>query len=228
MSITFITGTDTDVGKTVTTAALAAKLSVTGATVAVYKPTQTGVPGDGHGDIDEITRLSGVHAVHEGIRLDDPMAPRAAAARANRELPDLAHHMARIAALAASHEHVLVEGAGGLLVELDAQGHTIVDLAASATDADRSGIVVVCRSGLGTLNHTALTLEALQHRGIADTALVVGSWPVTPSDIERSNLTSLQDMRAEFLGCLPAGAALLAPAAFREEAAGSVKLPAWM
>lgn len=228
MSITFITGTDTDVGKTLTTAALAAKLAAAGATVAVYKPTQTGVPGGGHGDIDEVARLSGISTVHEGIRLDAPMAPRAAARLANRGLPPLAHHVARLAELAATHDHVLVEGAGGLLVELDSQGHTIVDLAASTTAAARSGFVVVCRSSLGTLNHTALTLSALQHRGFANPALVVGAWPATPSHIEQSNLASLQNMGADFLGALPGGASRLAPADFRDKAAGRVKLPAWL
>lgn len=228
MGITYITGTDTGVGKTLTTAALAAKLSAAGATVAVYKPTQTGVPGDGHGDIDEVARLSGIRTVHEGVRLDAPMAPRAAARLASRGLPPLAHHAARLMELAGMHDHVLVEGAGGLLVELDAQGHTIVDLAASTTAAARSGFVVVCRSSLGTLNHTALTLSALQHGGFAHPALVVGAWPETPSHIEQGNLAALQNMGADFLGALPAGASQLAPAVFRDKAAGRLKLPDWL
>ena len=221
MSVTYITGTDTDVGKTLTTAALAVALSAAGASVAVYKPTQTGVPAGGHGDVDEVARLCGIQSAHEGIRLDDPMAPVAAARRENRGLPELAHHVARIAELAASHDHVLVEGAGGLLVELDAEGRTLADLAAAATGAIGSGFVVVCRSGLGTLNHTALTLEALHHRGFAAPAVVIGAWPAAPSDIEISNLESLRQIPGtQFLGCLPAGASLLEPNIFRTLAPG--------
>lgn len=226
MSVTFITGTDTDVGKTLTTAALAVVLSATGASVAVYKPTQTGVPAGGQGDVDEVARLSGIQAALEGIRLDDPMAPRAAAVRANRELPLLTQHVARIAELAASHDHVLVEGAGGLLVELDADGHTLADLAAASSGADAAAFVVVCRSGLGTLNHTALTLEALHRRGFAAPAVVIGSWPAAPSDIELGNRDNLQRTPGtQFLGCLPAGASLLGPRAFRGLAPGWLQLP---
>lgn len=225
MSITYITGTDTDVGKTLTTAALATALNCTGATVAVYKPTQTGVAGGGHGDVEEVARLSGIHAVYEGIRLDDPMAPVAAARREKRELPTLKDHRDRIWELAASHDHVLVEGAGGLLVEIDALGHTLADVAAAVP----GGFVVVCRSGLGTLNHTALTLEALHRRGFASPALVVGSWPAAPSDIELSNREHLEaTFGTRFLGCLPAGASKLEPHNFRESASAWLDLPAWM
>lgn len=228
MSITFISGTDTDVGKTVATAALAAKLLAAGAAVAVYKPTQTGVSGGERGDVDEVARLSGVRSVHEGIRLKAPMAPRAAAALEHRELPSLAYHLTRVRELAATHDHVLVEGAGGVLVELDPCGNTIIDLAAALPGTARSGFVVVCRSALGTLNHTALTLAALRQRGFAAPAVLIGAWPGTPSIIEESNLTELQHLGADFLGALPAAASQLEPAAFRSRAAGEVTLPAWV
>jgi dethiobiotin synthase len=127
--ILVVTGTDTDVGKTITTAALAATLAAGGRTVTVYKPTQAGTE-DGDGDVDRVRRLAGVSGC-EGIRLPDPMAPVAAAQRAGFRLPDLGRHRDAVRALAASHEHVLVEGAGGLLVELDGQGHTLADLAAA-------------------------------------------------------------------------------------------------
>ncbi len=227
MNVIFITGTDTDVGKTLTTAALAAALSATGSSVAMYKPTQSGVAADGHGDTDEVMRLGGIDAACDGIRLDEAMAPRAAAARAGQALPDLAHHVDRIAELAASHDHVLVEGAGGLLVELDNQRHTLVDLAGAAMRTANTQFVVVCRSGLGTLNHTGLTLEVLRYRGFSDAALVIGSWPAVPSEVESSNRAYLEDlMGTRFLGALPAGAAALQPAAFRALAPGWLKIPA--
>ena len=240
-TISYVTGTDTDVGKTITTAALAAALTADGDTVAVYKPTQTGVSCEEPGDMAEVARLSGVKNVYEGIRLRDPMAPDAAALRENRDLPSLADHAARILELAASHDHVLVEGAGGLLVTLDGQGNTIAELAAlvdqrvveraAAQGSDaltiRTAFVVVCRSALGTLNHTGLTLEALHHRGVAAPALVIGAWPAAPSYVEVSNLDSLQGQGVNFLGTLPAGAAQLAPETFRAQASEWLKLPNW-
>lgn len=228
MNVTYVTGTDTDVGKTLTTAALAVALAATGARVAVYKPTQTGVFGDEPGDVHEIARLSGIQAVHEGVRLTDPMAPVAAAGRENRELPALACHVDRIAELAAAHDHVLVEGAGGLLVEIDAAGHTLADLAAATREGARTAVVVVCRSSLGTLNHTFLTLEALARRGFAAPALVIGSWPTAPSEVEISNRETLQNHgAAPFLGCLPAGASRLDPRTFRALAPGWLQLSRW-
>ncbi|GAA5229921.1 dethiobiotin synthase [Arthrobacter cryoconiti] len=221
-SITFVTGTDTDVGKTIATAALAATLAARGGAVAVYKPTQTGISGtEEPGDKDEVTRLSGVHASHEGIRLRDPMAPVAAAAREQRSLPSLADHVGAIVGLADEYDHVLVEGAGGVLVELDGERHTLVDLATvlrarTAQTQTATALVVVCRSGLGTLNHTLLTLEALVHRGLPADGLVIGSWPESPSIIERSNRDFFESLETPFLGALPAGASALEPAIFQQ------------
>ncbi|MFP5022422.1 dethiobiotin synthase [Pseudonocardia phyllosphaerae] len=216
--VRFVTGTDTEVGKTVTTAALAAALVADGRSVAVYKPVQSGLE-DGAGDMDTITRLTGVTSVHEGIRLPDPMAPRASAARAGVPLPPVTTHLATIAALAERHDHVLVEGAGGLLVELTDDGATLADLAAAV---EGSATVVVCRSGLGTLNHTALTVEALQRRGVAVAGVVIGSWPERPSEIESDNRRCLGAIGPGLLGAVPAGAGRSAPAVFRERA------PTWV
>ncbi|MCY0903351.1 dethiobiotin synthase [Arthrobacter sp. H14-L1] len=217
-TVIFVTGTDTDVGKTLTTAALAASLTAGGATVAVYKPAQTGVgPGDG-GDTGEVRRLSGTTAVFEGIRLRDPMSPAAAAAREGAVLPTLEVHAARIRILAADYDHVLVEGAGGLLVELDAGGGTIADLA--ALFPGRSSTLVVCRSGLGTLNHTQLTLAALRGRGLAVAGLVVGSRPAEPSVIELSNFAYFEALDVPLLGYLPERASALAPSDFQRVAPG--------
>ncbi|WP_125613272.1 dethiobiotin synthase [Specibacter cremeus] len=211
-AVTFITGTDTDVGKTVTTAALAAVLSAGGSRVAVYKPAQTGVGPADPGDMGEVRRLAGVTSVHEGVRLREPMAPAAAATAERAALPPLAWHVARIRALAAAHDTVLVEGAGGLLVALDGAGHTIADLAAHFPDA---ATVVVCRSALGTLNHTLLTLEALRTRGLRVGGVVVGAWPARPSAVERSNLAHFNSLDVPVLGRLPEHAARLPPGDFR-------------
>ena len=208
-----ITGTDTDVGKTVATAALAARELAAGRRVAVYKPTQTGVrPGEA-GDAQNIAVWLGDPAglqVAEGIRLREPMAPVDAALieggqPAVAKLPVLAEHLARINQLAAEYHTVLVEGAGGLLVTLTAAGENIADLA----QALGAALVVVSRPDLGTLNHTALTLEAAGHRGFTSGTLLLGSYPAQPTALHRRNLENLQQVAAahgwHWAGALPAG-----------------------
>ncbi|MEO7754875.1 MAG: dethiobiotin synthase [Terracoccus sp.] len=220
--IIVVTGTDTDVGKTVVTAAVAALLVGAGRTVAAYKPTQTGVaPGD-PADMAEVTRLSGV-AGHDGVRLGDPMAPRPAAAREDAVLPGLAHHLTAVAALAATHDHVLVEGAGGLLVELTEDADTIADLAlALGVHGLETGVLTVARSGLGTLNHTMLTREALRRRGIREIGIVIGSWPDEPDMIEESNWAYFSELDDGLLGAVPSGA----PA--RDASSFAALAPGWL
>ncbi|TJY69706.1 dethiobiotin synthase [Arthrobacter sp. CAU 1506] len=221
-----------------TTAALAAALSagsrVASArsvrpSVAVYKPVQTGVLAEEAGDIEEVRRLAGIDDVLEGARLRLPMAPVAAAAREGASLPERVKHTETIRRLAEGFDNVLVEGAGGLLVELE-PGFCLADLAAGFVDGtttagagdspQTAGIVVVCRSGLGTLNHTLLTLEALQRRSLPVAGLVIGAWPQEPTDIELDNQRYLSDLPVPFLGMVPAGASALPPPEFRTLASG--------
>lgn len=216
--VLFVTGTDTDVGKTITTAALAATFTAVGRSVAVYKPTQAGSAPTGEGDVDTVRRLTGIRSLTEGIRLPEPMAPVAAAARAGVELPAARIHVDTIHELAERHDHTLVEGAGGLLVHLDSEGHTLADLAVAMPD-DVASTVVVCRSGLGTLNHTDLVLEALARRSIATAGLVIGAWPRTPTDIDIDNRECLRRRAAPLIGAIPEGAGSLSRTRFRDRAA---------
>jgi dethiobiotin synthetase len=215
--IIFVTGTDTDVGKTITTAALAAALGARGRTVAVYKPAQAGTY-DGQGDINVVRRLAGLSDVHEGIRLADAMAPVAAAARAGMRLPPAQAHVTAIQLLAAARDHTLVEGVGGLLVALDHDGHTLADIAQASGSS--AAAVIVCRVGLGTLNHTELTIEALARRGIAIRGLVIGSWPRHPTDIDTSNRDYLSRHAVPLIGIIPEGAGTLSPAEFATSSDG--------
>lgn len=215
--VIFVTGTDTDVGKTITTAALAAALGARGRSVAVYKPAQAGAC-DGQGDIDVVRGLAGLTDVHEGIRLADAMAPVAAAARAGVQLPPAQAHVAAIRQLAAARDHTLVEGAGGLLVALDAGGRTLADIALATGPS--AAAVIVCRAGLGTLNHTELTIEALARRGIAVRGLVIGSWPRHPTDIDTSNRDYLSRHAVPLIGIIPEGAGTLTRAEFATSAEG--------
>ncbi|MFC7849948.1 dethiobiotin synthase [Arthrobacter sp. NPDC057388] len=211
--VVLVTGTDTGVGKTITTAALAAVLHERGRRVAVYKPCQSGA-ADGDSDAAEVVRLAGVCA-EAGVVLQQPMAPVAAAAIDGTPLPALAAHAERIRHLTAAHDHVLVEGAGGVLVELDSVGGTLADLGSLLCAA----FVLVARPGLGTLNHTALTLEALAARGLDVLGVVLGSWPVSPDAVHHSNRQALGALPVPLIGTLPERASELSPADFRAGAA---------
>ncbi|MCU1531102.1 MAG: dethiobiotin synthase [Arthrobacter sp.] len=212
--VIMITGTDTGVGKTITTAAVAASLHEKGRSVAVYKPCQSGAAA-GDSDTAEIIRLAGAVTAETGVVLQEPLAPVAAAAIDAIPLPGVAAHAKRVRELAASHDHVLVEGAGGLLVELDSDGCTLADLGSLLAAA----FVVVARPDLGTLNHTALTLEALHTRDLRVLGVVLGSWPGNPDVVHHSNREVLGSLSVPFLGALPGHASGLSPAAFRAEAA---------
>ena len=214
--VVVVTGTDTDVGKTVVTAALVATALAAGRRVTAYKPTQTGVEPGEPGDMAEVERLSAV-ATSEGIRLRAAMAPRPAARLEDAALPTLDEHVAHVAALGVCHDLVVVEGAGGLLVELTDDGDTLADL---ATALPGCGVVVVARSALGTLNHTMLTREALSSRGIRQLGIVLGAWPDQPDVIETTNREYLEGLPEGLLGAVPAGAPRLDPATFRDASPG--------
>ena len=208
MSILIVTGTGTGVGKTVVTAALAALARAQGHRVAVVKPAQTGMPGgsaDDEADLDVVRRLTGITDLHELARFPDPLSPEAAARAAglpSLELPDAAEY---IDDLSRTRDLVLVEGAGGLLVRYDAAGTTLADLA-KLLDAS---VLLVTEPGLGTLNHTALTLEALAVRGLALAGVVIGRWPTGPGVAERSNLADFESIiGSPIAGALPDGCGL--------------------
>ena len=190
--VTLVTGTDTDVGKTVATAVLAAVLRHRSRDVAVCKPAQTGLASGEPGDVAVVGRLSGLAParLHEFVRL-----------------PSIAEHAARIVALASEYPAVLVEGAGGVLVGLDAAGRGLLALADALADAGvRPRFVVVARAGLGTLNHTALTAGAIRAAGHDLAGVIVGAWPERPGLAESCNLAVLPDAAdAPLLAVLPAG-----------------------
>ncbi|MFJ7066140.1 dethiobiotin synthase [Streptomyces sp. NPDC101115] len=217
-NVIVITGTGTEIGKTVVTAALAALASAGGRSVAVLKPAQTGVAPGETGDADEVVRLAGEAVTGaELARYPEPLAPDTAARRAGLA-PVRPEEVAEAARkLAEEHDLVLVEGAGGLLVRFDEEGGTLAD-AARLLGAP---VLVVVPAGLGTLNSTTLTAEALRARGIQQLGVVVGSWPDAPDLAARCNLTDLPKAAgAPLLGAVPAGAGALAPEAFRAAAPG--------
>jgi dethiobiotin synthetase len=208
LTVLVITGTDTGVGKTVVTAALASHARQAGIDVAVCKPVQTGTEC-GDDDLADICRLSGVTELAGLARYPQPLAPAAAAEQSGKELPRREQLLGLIRALDRPGRLTLVEGAGGLLVELAEPGITLRELAAVLGAAT----LVVVRAQLGTLNHTALTLEALAAQKVSCAGLVIGSWPVRPGVVETSNRTALARL-APLRAALPAGAGSMAAADF--------------
>ncbi len=206
-----VTGTGTGVGKTVVTAAVAALARAAGLSVAVVKPAQTGLLPDEPGDLADVQRLAAPTTLVELARFPAPLAPAAAARLSGRPYVDLAECAERIRSLSEDHELVLVEGAGGLLVPFDDAGGTLADLAVRLG----APTLVVVDPALGTLNHTALTLEALGRRAIDCAGVVLGAWPAWPDLASRSNLADLEALaRAPLAGALPSGSAALARGEF--------------
>ncbi|OJY50063.1 MULTISPECIES: dethiobiotin synthase [unclassified Pseudonocardia] len=202
-----VTGTGTGVGKTVVTAAVAALAT---GRVAVLKPAQTGIAPGEPGDLADVARLVPGVTTRELGRYPEPLAPATAARRAGLAPVTPADAVQAAKELAADHDLVIVEGAGGLLVRFDDEG-TLADVAA-ALDAP---VLVVAAAGLGTLNHTALTTEALHTRGLTCAGVVVGAWPAEPDLAARCNLADLPVVTGvPLLGALPDGSGALGPAEF--------------
>lgn len=158
----FVTGTDTDVGKTVVSAALCQHLGA-----AYWKPVQAGSPSDS----DRVRQLVDVEIVPERYVLKAPMSPHAAASLEGRHIRLSDFQLPR-------QRPLIVEGAGGLMVPLNNQ-ELMIDL----IELLQLPVVLVARSGLGTLNHTLLSLEALQRRQIPIAGVVLNG-PEHPSNRE--------------------------------------------
>ena len=155
----FVTGTDTGVGKTVVSAVLVSALRRSRA-VGYWKPVQTGIEEDD--DTAEVARLASCapqEICNEGIRLERPLSPHLSARLAAQ--PIRLDRLLAIKDRLASDRYWVIEGAGGLLVPLNDR-RLISDLIAAVG----LPVVVAARSGLGTINHTLLTVEALRRRNL--------------------------------------------------------------
>jgi dethiobiotin synthetase len=150
MSAIIVTGTDTEIGKTVFSAAL------TGALGASYwKPVQAGTDEEGHGDAETVARLSGRPVLPSAYRLKTPCSPHRAA-----EIDGVTIDRDRLA-LPQVDGPLVAEGAGGVLVPVTRQ-MLFADLFAHWGRP----VVLVARTGLGTINHSLLSIEALRSRGV--------------------------------------------------------------
>ena len=207
-----VTGTNTDVGKTVATAAVAAVLKRRGFDVVAAKPIQTGEEA-GQGDASAVAKLAGIETF-ERWRYPEPLAPNLAARRAGIQTPSLDEVTEWIRSLDAPERVVLVEGAGGLLVRL-ADDYTLADIA-KAVDAP---LIVVTSLGLGSLNLAELTCLQARAQGLEVMGLIGGSMPVDPDLPTRLNVEELPVVTgARYWGHLPEGCGSLYTAKFAEVA----------
>jgi len=197
----FVTGTDTGVGKSVASACLLASMRAAGEPVRAYKPVLTGLDdpptGPWPADHELLALTCGMRPEEVApLRFGPPASPHLAAALAGVELNPRAL-IERAHELGDGHT-LVVEGVGGLLVPLTGS-FSVCDLAADLG----LGVVVVARPGLGTINHTLLTLEVARRAGLEVMAVLLGEWPGEPSEIERSNHDTIAALGAVDVHTLP-------------------------
>lgn len=202
----FVTGTDTGVGKTILAAAIVAALRARGITTRPLKPVITGLDDppdpDWPPDHDLLAAVSGIPAGRVAPRGYGPaVSPHLAAALAGELLSPAALRATVSDAAAGPEDALVIEGVGGLLVPL-CPGY---DVRALARDAGLP-LVIAARPGLGTINHTLLTLEAARSAHLDVRAVVLTPWPEAPDRIARSNretIAQLGEVEVEVLPTLP-------------------------
>lgn|SRR5574341_360454 len=185
----FITGTDTGVGKTYVACGIAAALRSCGVDVGVMKPAESGCRMKNGGLVPaDSLRLMKAADVEDSLslvnpyRFRKPLAPAIAAELEGRDV-NKERIMKAFAALSRRHDFMLVEGAGGIMVPLS-KNALFLDLAGSL----RLPVLIVARPGLGTINHTLLTVEALRSRGVPIAGIVMNhSTETKPGLPEKTN-----------------------------------------
>jgi dethiobiotin synthetase len=196
----FVTGTGTEVGKTVVAAAIARTLAAESKRVAVFKPAVTGLDDGVETDHALLHRASGSNQSDEEIapyRYGPPASPHLAAKLAGEKIdPERLRQVA--AAAAEGADAIVCEGVGGLLVPLS-PSYLVRNLAADLGYP----LVVVASPGLGTINHTLLTLEAARAAGLEVAAIVLTPWPAEPTEIEASNRETIAALGGAPVQTLP-------------------------
>jgi dethiobiotin synthetase len=200
----FVTGTDTGAGKTVVAGAIVAALAARGERVAAYKPVVTGLdePADPDWPRDHELLAAATGASAQAVAphaFGPPVSPHLAAELAGVELDLDAMVLAAGAAAAEADAGILVaEGVGGLLVPLT-RDRSVRDLAVALG----LPLVVAARPGLGTINHTLLTLESARAAGLTVAAVVLTPWPDEPSVMEESNRATIARLGSVSVATLP-------------------------
>ena len=194
----FVTGTDTGVGKTVVAAAVCAALRARGERVAAWKPVVTGTEEAGEPDHEVLARAAGTASSEVAPFTFEPaVSPHLAADRAGSAIEPAAL-VASARAAAGGAETLIVEGVGGLLVPLTL-GFLVRDLARELG----LPLVIAARPGLGTINHTLLTVEAARAVGLTVVGVVLTPWPADPSVMERSNRDTIARLAGVEVSTLP-------------------------
>jgi dethiobiotin synthetase len=188
-----VTGTDTEVGKTVLACTVAATLAAAGQRVRVFKPAVTGLDdllGDRPPD-HELLRLAADSPQKEDsvspYRFGPAASPHLAAAESGIRIEPL--RLLAACRRAADGDVLVVEGVGGLMVPL-ARDYLVRDLAAALGFP----VLIAARPGLGTISHTLMTIECARAVGLYVRAVVMTPWPQSPSTIERSNMETLAEL----------------------------------
>ena len=196
----FVTGTGTEVGKTVVAAAIAHTLAGEGKRVAVFKPAVTGLDEEGEPDHALLRRAAGSEQSDEEIapyRYGPPMSPHLAAELAAEEI-EPARLLAAARSAGASSKALVCEGVGGLLVPL-APRYSVRDLAVDLA----LPLAIAASPGLGTINPTLLTIEAARSAGLEVVAVVLTPWPEKPGQIEESNRETIATLGGVTVETLP-------------------------
>lgn len=183
----FITGTGTDVGKTVITAGIAALGLNMGKSVGIMKPVQTGIP-DYAPDLETIYSLApGTDLLPEDLAMPYcfklPASPHLAAKLENVKIQPARIEKAFNKAMKHDIDLLLIEGAGGINVPLT-EDYLTLDLIKSLN----LKVIVTALSGLGTINHTLLTINALKQRKIAIAGIIFNKMPLKPGAVEKDNI----------------------------------------
>lgn len=184
----FVTGTDTEVGKSVVAAAICAALAARGERVAAFKPAVTGLddePGEFGRDHELLASVANAGQAPDEVAphaFGPPVSPHLAA-----ELAGTVIEPAELVAAARAHELLVCEGVGGLLVPLT-PGYLVRDLAVDLG----LPVVIAARPGLGTISHTLLTAESARAAGLRVAGVVMTPWPDVPSEMERSNRATVE------------------------------------
>jgi dethiobiotin synthetase len=200
----FVTGTDTEVGKSVVAAAVCAALAARGERVAAFKPVVTGLdekPGEFGRDHELLASVASAGQSPDEVapyRFGPPVSPHLAS-----ELAGLKIEPAELVRAARGHDHrardlLVCEGVGGLLVPIT-PGYLVRDLAVDLA----LPVVIAARPGLGTINHTLLTVEAARAGGLTVAGVVMTPWPDDPSPMERSNRATVERLSGVHVNGLP-------------------------
>ena len=216
----FVTGTDTGVGKSVVAAVVCAGLAAQGRRVAAFKPVVTGLddpPGEWPPDHELLAGVTGQEPESVSpARYGPAVSPHLAAELEERPL-EPSELIASARRAGAWADALVCEGVGGLMVPIT-PGYLIRDFAVDLA----MPVLIAARPGLGTINHTLLTVEAARTAGLTVLGVVMTPWPDSPSRMEESNRATVEQLSGVPVAVLP----VCAPDSLAE-AAASLPLAAW-